>query len=603
MSSDDTQQMAAQAEEAQADEAQADEANGAVDAGAAAEVDELAGEEADPALDELKSFLSEAGVELRGLEELEQSLQTEEGEDGGAGEEQRIRAATPRRAASNARRTSQQQAFEGLDEGLKSEAVDVVISEDRLTATISRLDASTTRQQIIEALKAHKVRFGLQQEALVQALARAEAGEEVTDLVVARGTPPQPGREGHFDWVAKVGGRAGTILEDGSIDLRDRRLITVVQAEQVVGRLVPARPGEPGKDVLGQQLKPAAVLDLEVTTDSRLDAGEPDADGVVEYTANAEGGIYHVDESREVRGALHRRLKIGITASTDIEGDVDYGTGHVEFNGDVNIGGSVKALFEVKASGSVTVGGNVEPGAKVKAGRDILVAGAVVGVETQLEAGGNVMAKFVQKSTVRAGGDVEVGAYIFEASVRARGGITVTGAGEGSGRALVGGLVWAGKGIETPSLGSPSNPRIRVVAGVDPQLVDRSERIRGKLKLLDERQQKLLDAIGVDEFDTRAIKQKIKSASAERRTVLVKAVKKLTEQAEATAQLRRQLAEVAEAQRALAAKARIAVTGTVFAGPQLRIGEQALRLTEDAGAGEYAVVEDEGKRRIELVHG
>lgn len=567
------------------------------------EADELEGEAADPALDEIKSFLSEEGVELRGVEELEQTLEPVSAV-GVADEEARpVRAAGSRRAGGAARRSSQREAFDQIDENLKSEAVDVTIADDRLTATIPHLDSTASRQQIIDALKARKIRFGLQQDDLKKALARLEAGEEVDDLVVARGTPPQPGREGHFDWEVAVGGRAGTILEDGSIDLRDRRLITVVQADQVVGRLVPARDGSPGKDVLGQVVQPPAVSDLEVVSDSKIVAGAADEAGMIEYKATAEGGIYQVDESREARGKMRRRLKIGITASTDIEGDIDYATGHVDFNGDVNIGGNVKALFEVRASGSVTIGGNVEPGAKIRAGRDILISGAVVGDETELEAGGNIMAKFVQKSTVRAGGDVEVGAYIFEASVRARGAIVVTGAGEGSGRALVGGLVWAGKGIEAPSLGSPSNPNIRLVAGVDPELVSRSERARAKLKLLDERQKKLLDAIGVDRFDTRAIKQRIKSAPPERKANLVKAVKKLTEQGDATKHLRQQLTEIAAAQRALALEGRVTVTGTVFAGPQLRIGEQMMRIAEDTGAGQYALVEEDGQRRIDLLQG
>ena len=564
---------------------------------------EVEDEEADPALDELKSFLSEAGVTLRGTEELEQTLEIAAESESAADDGPVGRSTTSRRSDSGQRKSAEQDTFDKLDESLKAESVDVVVSDDRLTATIAHLDSSTTRQQIVAALRAQKIRSGLQQADLKEALARIEAGEEVTDLVVARGTPPQPGRDGHFEWEVAVGGRAGTILADGSIDLRDRRLITVVQEGQLVGRLLPSRKGLAGKDVLGNELQPAAVTDLEVVTDSHLTAGEADDEGAVEYTAAVEGGVYHEDESRQVRGRLRRRLKIGVNAISNIKGDVDYSTGHVEFNGDVVIDGTVKALFEVEASGSVTIGGNVEPGAKVRAGRDILVSGAVVGAETELEAGGNVMAKFVQKSTVRAGGDVEVGAYMFEASVRARGQITVSGAGEGSGRALVGGLVWAGKGIETPSLGSPTNPKIRVVAGVDPELVRRSEKVRARFKLLEDRQKKLLKAIGVDTFAPRAIKQKFKATPADKKAGLMEAVRKLTEFGDAQKHLRQQLAEIAEQQRELAGKGHIAVSGTIFAGPQLRIGEQVLRVVDDAIGGRYALVEEDGQRRIELVQG
>jgi len=565
------------------------------------ELEDGADEDADPALDELKSFLSEAGIDLRGHEELEKSLETEaavpaNGEGG--------RAPTGRQPASDHRRTADQNTFEELDEHLKSEPVEVVISDDLLTATIARLRPESTRQQVVAALRAQKIRFGVRQDAIKEAMARAAAGEEVTGIVAARGRPPVPGQDGHFEWSITVErDRAGTFLDDGSIDLRDRQLITVVQEGQPVGRLLPPKEGTAGKDVLGQVINPTPVVALEVVTDSNITAGEPDDDGVVEYVAASEGGIYHLDETGEVRGRLGRGLKIGVSEVSNFEGDVDYATGHVNFSGDVAIGGTVKALFEVRATGSVAVSGNVEPGAKIWAGRDIVVAGAVAGAETELEAGGNVTVRFVQNSTVRAGGDVEVGAYLFGASVRARGKITVSAKGDASGRALVGGLVWGATGIATPSLGSPSNPKIRVVAGVDPDLVSRSEQARAKLKLLEDRQKKLLGVLGVGALDPRAIKQKLKAAPAARRAALVKATKKLAELGEAHKHLRQQLTEIAETQRELGAKAQIEVSGTIYAGPQLRLGDQALRVVADSPGGRYVLVEEDGHRGIQLLQG
>lgn len=558
-------------------------------------------EEADPALDELKFFLSEAGIELRGLEELERSLETDApgGADGEGGQ-----ALPARRPASGQRRAADQDIFETLDEHLKSEPLQIVISDDRLTATIPHLGPETTRQQVVAALRAQSIRFGLRQEAITWALSRAEAGDVVTRTVVARGTAPEQGRDGYFKWSITVGtDRAGTILDDGSIDLRDRRLRAVAEEGQLLGRLFPQQEGAAGKDVLGQAIRPTPVHALEVTTDSNIVAGEPDDEGVVEYVATTEGGIYHVDEYREVRGNVRRGLKIGVSAVSNIEGDVDYATGHVDFSGDVEISGTVKALFEVKATGSVTVGGNVEAGGKVHAGRDIVVAGAVTGAETVLEAGGNVMARFVQSATVHAGGDVEVGAYIHGASVRARGRVTVSGEGEGTGRSLVGGLVWAGGGIETPSLGSPSNPKIRVVVGVDPELVSRAEKARAQLRQLETRQKKVLAALGVETLDLRVIKQKLRAAPADKRGALMQVAKEVAGLSEAHKNLRQQLTEIAESQQELGTRAQIEISDSIFAGPQLRIGDQTLRVVADSPGGRYAVVEKDGNRGIQLLQG
>ena len=137
-------------------------------------------------------------------------------------------------------------------------------------------------------------------------------------------------------------------------------------------------------------------------------------EGAVAYYAAGEGGVSHEEETREVRGLVRRRLEIGVTPTSRIEQDVDYFTGNVDFNGDVVIDGSVRALFAVKATGSVTIGGSIESGARIEAGGDIVVSGGVVGDSTELVSGGSVMAMFLQKTNVRAQGNVQIGAYIFE---------------------------------------------------------------------------------------------------------------------------------------------------------------------------------------------
>ena len=210
------------------------------------------------------------------------------------------------------------------------------------------------------------------------------------------------------------------------------------------------------------------------------------------------GGISTDSEIKKVKGQTHKRINIGVYPISNIEGDVDYHSGNIDFNGDVVIGGSVQSQFSVKATGTVTIAGYVEAGAFVTAGNDLLVQRGVVGASTELVAGGDVMAKFIQEATVRAGGDIKVGSYIFNASVRAAGQIMVPGMGEGKSRALVGGLIWGAKGISALSIGSPYNTSTRLVVGVDPDQVNRADQIRANMHAC---QQKLLEKIGVDSVD------------------------------------------------------------------------------------------------------
>lgn len=545
--------------------------------------------EADPqerALDRLVDLLAAAGVtagEAESLQALEADLEGDDPVDN-------ARPRASRRRTRPARHADVADSVGGADE------IEVVVADDRMTATIVHLDKSATLHRVARALQKARVRHGIAVDAIKAAVARARAGEAQADVVAARGSPAEAGVDGRFTWEVETGRRAGAILDDGSIDLRDRRLIIVVQEGQCLGHLHPAREGTPGCDVTGRALAPPAAVALHLVPGAHVRTEDAE-EGVVACYSEGEGGVAHEESTTKGK----RRLKIWLTKVWRIEQDVDYATGHVDFDGEVVVSGSVKALFRVRASGSVSIEGNVEAGARIESGGDITIGGGVVGDETELIARGRVMAKFLQGCQVRAGGDVEIGAYVFEADLRCRGRLTVAGMGEGSGRALVGGLVWAAGGIETPSLGSPSNPRIHLVLGVDPDIVDEMERLRHRLRIAQTRRQRLLDDLGLERLDGAAIKALLRqTADAEERAARVRTVKELTKIGAALQHGRERLAELRVEQQAPAAQADLLVSGPVFPGPELRLGEHQMRIDDETRARRYRLVEEEGEVSIHV---
>ena len=90
-----------------------------------------------------------------------------------------------------------------------------------------------------------------------------------------------------------------------------------------------------------------------------------------------------------------------------------------------------------------------------------MVGGGILGSSTKVDVEGALWAKFAQEADIRVGGDARIGSYLFNASLRAGGKVIVLGRGDGKARSLVGGLVWAGLGIESSSIGSPYNSATR----------------------------------------------------------------------------------------------------------------------------------------------
>ncbi len=425
------------------------------------------------------------------------------------------------------------------------------------------------------------------------------AGKALSLLVpVARATPHGESRDAVFEWQVDIeGDRVGKILEDGSIDFRARKLAPMVHEGEVIGSLSLPQRGVSGRDVLGRELPAPQPANVEVVNDARIRVEEEGARVV--FYAECGGEVISEMETKRTRQRTRRRVRIGISLVSNIDGDVGYSTGNVEFSGDVIISGSVQALFSVRAEGSVHIGGYIEDGAHISAGKDIMVRGGIIGAATQVQAGGSLWAKFVQEASIHVGGDVRVGAYIFNASVRASGKVVVLGRGEGKARALVGGLVWGGEGLEILSVGSPYNSATRLVAGVDPKQVEHLEKLRADLYACEERMQTFMEALGLASLDIEAIRARLqKPASREKRRDALLALKRLTRLSERRMVLRGEMEEIVEAQRVLARRARIVVRGTLYSGVEVRLGEESLSFNEERQRLQLRLSEEEGRLRV-----
>ncbi len=443
------------------------------------------------------------------------------------------------------------------------------------------------------------VSSGYRESVWFDALRALEAGQNLPLLVaVAKGMPHGESRDAHFAWEIDVeGNRVGKVLEDGSIDFRARSRAPSVRTADLIGTLVQPRRGASGRDVLGRELPAPQPLGIEVVSDAHIRA-ETRGEHVLFY-AECGGEVISENEIIRTRHRTRRRLRLGVSLVSNIDGDVGYATGNIDFSGDVVISGSVQSLFSVRAEGSVHIGGYIEDGAIVSAGKDIMVRGGIIGAATQVDAGGTLWAKFAQEASVRAGGDVRVGSYIFNASVRACGKVVVLGRGEGKARALVGGLVWGGMGIETLSVGSAYNSATRLVAGVDPVQVERLEELRGELHTCEERMQAFMEALGLSSIDVEEIRARLRRPTTrERRRDALLAVKRLARLSERRQQLRTEMNDIIAAQRLLARQARIVVRGTLYSGVDVRLGEESLSYNEEKQRVQLHLGEKEGRLRI-----
>ncbi len=153
----------------------------------------------------------------------------------------------------------------------------------------------------------------------------------------------------------------------------------------------------------------------------------------------------------------------GVLRRVVIDGDVGVETGDINFPGDVVITGNVSRGYRVSAWGTVAVEGTCA--GAVSCTEDLVVKGGINCPGTPVEAGRDVIAKFIENSVVWSRRNIVVSHAILHSRVEAEGQITIT---EPRGR-LVGGQSRAGVGVIVPVLGALMGVKTVVELGVSPR--------------------------------------------------------------------------------------------------------------------------------------
>lgn len=376
-------------------------------------------------------------------------------------------------------------------------------TDDELEATLilgygERLTPEAARAFLAE----HGVRAGV----LEAAIAAFEGLAGPASLVVAKGTPPRHGDDAVIRYAFRSGPQdlSPTIRPDGTADFRDLGAVAHAAPGTVLATRVPPTAGTDGVTVRGRALKGKPGYDR------RLRAGDGAAvtpDGL-SLVATREGNPH-------LRGEV-----VVVAPEYTVPSSVSLATGNVVYDGDLVIMGHVELQMEVRATGSVWIRGNVE-GARVAAGGSITVDGGVRH-QAQLEAGVDVIAKYVENSSIRCAGSLAVHENLVHGQVRAGGAVV-------AGEAICGGELHAGVRVEARTLGArlgtptgiavvPPEPHQEELARIKEEL----EAVRTNLQRISPKIREAQEAIAAGGVDMTVFRKVLELASqlAEREAAL-----------------------------------------------------------------------------------
>jgi hypothetical protein len=320
----------------------------------------------------------------------------------------------------------------------------VKISKDRFQAFIlpkGEPPEGDGAQMVIARLEAAGIRQGLLAESEIsELLARRPFPKE--PCKVAQGElplAPEPARlKCHFETDPL---KIGALKEGDVIDFKDRGEIPQVKAGDLIAEVMPATEGTPGIDVFGLPVLPPKPKLLKV----RIGQGVEKSENGSEFFAKIDG-----------RPVMTPDGKLSVLAQLKISGDVGLETGHIDFDGSVDVAGGIQKGFNVSC-GSLTVREVI--GAEVVATGDVNVLGGVIGATIWCT--GNLKARYIHESRMEVSGNVVVEREILDSRIDSSGKCQVE-----RGK-ILSSQITAKQGIEAFEIGSESARPSALAIGVD----------------------------------------------------------------------------------------------------------------------------------------
>jgi uncharacterized protein len=259
-------------------------------------------------------------------------------------------------------------------------------------------------------------------------------GEEKPSLPIAVGRAPKPGKDAevayYFD---RDPLKIGTVTAGGTIDFKAKGEIPQVKEGFLLAEKTPVVKERDGIDVYGNAVPVERANDILIFPGAGV---KTSGDGLKFFAAT--GG----------RPELLSDGKIYVLPELKIEGDVGLETGHIDFDGYVNVSGVIQEGFRVRAG---RLSAREIHKAEVLTDGDISVDGGIIGAK--ITCGGNLRARYIHSSQLEVLGNVFVDAEVIDSRIKANGSFMSS---YGSGK-IFSSHISARAGLEVFQIGSASS--------------------------------------------------------------------------------------------------------------------------------------------------
>lgn len=249
--------------------------------------------------------------------------------------------------------------------GSPGDFLDIKAEPQRATLTIKSAIAlaglTLTRDDVAQKLQSLQVVEGIDWAAVDRMIAGKQYDR---GQIIAQGIPAKPSQDAVIKANLKIASDLVPVVgKDGKADYKNVDNIHQVKKGDVLAVKTPAIQGTEGKDIFGKPLPAAPAKDVQF----KLGANTAVSEDGLRLTAVVGGYVY--DQS----GAIC----VGVTYV--LKGDVDFHTGNLHYQGDIQVLGNVTDGFTVEAEGNITIDGTVEGAEVVSHGGAVVIKSGIFG--------------------------------------------------------------------------------------------------------------------------------------------------------------------------------------------------------------------------------
>lgn len=294
----------------------------------------------------------------------------------------------------------------GLSEvSVASDSLYAYVNLHMTTQEFLKVELVELLRSIQEQLTLNKVTYGI--------LAITKEDMNIQDkFVIAKGLAPIPGIDAMIK-MYELDEIKPSIENAGEVDHYELNVINKILENQWLGERNEPTKGIPGINVYGREIKAPDGKQAVLRYDRKsvYEKLNETKTKTVLY-AKRNGAVVYIGEVVSVLNAI------------EVDGSIGFNTGNIDFNGFVDITGTVEDNFSVIADENIQIKGDMGIGATgiiESRNGDVYIKGGVAGRHKAIiKAKGNVYTKFASDCTIISEGTVNIGFYAMNCHIEAK---------------------------------------------------------------------------------------------------------------------------------------------------------------------------------------